>query len=98
MAMHEEEGFITIVPGRGSPYLCRPRDWTGELLNFLENEGRAAEPRLSSERIGWYRGTVSANNAHRLLAIAQLEAAGWVGSDEQQQNQRRDGVRRDLWD
>jgi hypothetical protein len=74
---------VLIVPARGKPYLLQPRDWSRELSVFLEVEARAAEPRLSPERISHYREFVDRNTAYRALAAAQLEATGWIkeGSD-----------------
>jgi hypothetical protein len=76
-----KESFITLVPAQGAPYSWWVRSWNGELLAFLENEARAAEPRLSPERIDFYRRTARTDDASRLLAAVQLEAAGWIGAD-----------------
>jgi hypothetical protein len=74
----EKEVLVTIIPAQGEPYLHRPRDWASDLLVFLETEARAAEARLSPERIEYYKRLAGNDNAHRALAAAQLEAAGWV--------------------
>jgi hypothetical protein len=74
---------LLISPAQGKPYLWQPRNWSRELSVFLEADANAAEPRLSPERISHYRRFINSNTAHRALAAAQLEAAGWIkeGSD-----------------
>jgi hypothetical protein len=72
-----------ITPAQGEPYLYRPRDWAQELAIFLETEARAATPRLSPERLGYYKRLANVDNAHRALAAAQLEAAGWLRESEE---------------
>jgi hypothetical protein len=76
--VHKGKTPVLIVPAQGKPYFYRPRDWASDLLVFLEAEANAAEPRLSSERIEYYKRLAGNDNAHRALAAAQLEAAGWV--------------------
>jgi hypothetical protein len=73
---------IPITSYRGESYFYRSRDWAQELAIFLDTEARAATPRLSPERLGYYRRLANADNAHRALAAAQLEAAGWLRESE----------------
>jgi hypothetical protein len=67
-----EKRPVLITPVRGKPYLWSPRDWAGDLERFLK-----ADSRLPPDRIAYYRQSACDNNAHILLAQAQVEAAGW---------------------
>jgi hypothetical protein len=74
---------VPITPYRGESYFYRPRDWAQELAIFLETEARATTPRLSPERLEYYKRLAGNDNAHRALAAAQLEAAGWLRESEE---------------
>jgi hypothetical protein len=68
---------ILVTPVRGPAYFWQLRNWGNELVEFLEKEPLSADPRLTSGRIKRYKQFVNSGSAHRALAAARVEAAGW---------------------
>jgi hypothetical protein len=71
--MNQEPSPILINPVRGAPYLWQPRNWSEELAEFLKKDSL-----LPRGRVEYYKQFIGGNNAHRALAAAQVEAAGWA--------------------
>jgi hypothetical protein len=70
-------GPVLIHPARGPAYLWQPRDWDNELVEFLKKESLSANPRLTPDKIEYYKQFVNSGSAHKALAAAQVEAAGY---------------------